>query len=86
MPCTTVLAGKKATYDGSTFAARNEDSPSGMFGAKKFIVVEPKDQPEIYHSVISHVTIRFQRKHTDTQPCRTPTPQKASGQQQASMS
>ncbi|MBR2551421.1 MAG: C69 family dipeptidase [Erysipelotrichaceae bacterium] len=62
MPCTTVLAGKKATYDGSTFAARNEDSPSGMFGAKKFIVVEPKDQPEIYHSVISHVTIPLPKK------------------------
>lgn len=26
MPCTTLLVGKKASYDGSTFIARNEDS------------------------------------------------------------
>ena len=26
MPCTTILIGKKASYDGSTIVARNEDS------------------------------------------------------------
>ena len=26
MPCTTILVGKKASYDGSTIIARNEDS------------------------------------------------------------
>ena len=26
MPCTTILVGKKASYDGSTIVARNEDS------------------------------------------------------------
>ena len=57
MPCTTLLAGKKATYDGSTFMARNEDSPAGEFTPKKFIVVKPQDQPRHYQSVISKVEI-----------------------------
>ncbi|MGI6107142.1 MAG: C69 family dipeptidase [Lachnospiraceae bacterium] len=55
MPCTTLLAGKNATYDGSTFAARNEDSGSGSFCAKKMTVVLPQDQPRHYRSVLSHV-------------------------------
>lgn len=29
MACTTILVGKKASYDGSTMIARNDDSPSG---------------------------------------------------------
>ena len=57
MPCTTILAGKNATYDGSTFMARNEDSGGGEFTAKKFIVVQPQDQPRHYKSVISKVEI-----------------------------
>ena len=57
MPCTTLLAGKKATYDGSTFAARNEDSGASGFSSKKFITVLPADQPRHYKSVISHVEI-----------------------------
>ena len=57
MPCTTILAGKGATYDGSTFMARNEDSGSGSFAPKKFIVVMPEDQPRLYRSVISKVEI-----------------------------
>lgn len=55
MPCTTILVGKHASYDGSTMMARNEDSPSGEFTAKKFIVVNPEDQPKHYKSVISKV-------------------------------
>ena len=35
MPCTTILVGKKATYDGSTMIARNDDSGSGRFTPKK---------------------------------------------------
>ena len=62
MPCTTILAGKKATYDGSTFIARNDDSGSGKFTAKKLKVVMPKDQPEKYKSEISHVEIELPRK------------------------
>ena len=57
MPCTTILVGKKATYDGSTFMARNEDSGAGEFTAKKFIVVKPEEQPRHYKSVISGVEI-----------------------------
>ena len=26
MPCTTILVGKKASYDGSTMIARNDDA------------------------------------------------------------
>ena len=36
MGCTTILVGKKATYDGSTMIARNDDSGAGHFTAKKF--------------------------------------------------
>lgn len=59
MACTTILVGKKASYDGSTLVARNEDSPSGMFNPKKFIVVKPEDQPRKYKSVISKVEIEL---------------------------
>ena len=57
MPCTTILVGKKATYDGSTMMARNEDSGGGSFDPKKFIVVTPDKQPRHYVSVISKVEI-----------------------------
>lgn len=59
MPCTTILVGKKASYDGSTLIARNDDAPSGQFTAKKLIVVEPKDQPRHYKSVIAHLAIEL---------------------------
>ena len=57
MPCTTILAGKNATYDGSTFAARNEDSGAGRFNPKKLVVVQPEEQPRLYRSVLSHLEI-----------------------------
>jgi len=57
MPCTTLLVGKNASYDGSTLMARNEDSAGGRFTAKKFIVVKPEEQPRHYKSVISGVEI-----------------------------
>lgn len=59
MPCTTLLVGKKATYDGSTMIARNEDSGAGHYNPKKFVVVEPQDQPRHYKSVLSHVEIEL---------------------------
>lgn len=62
MGCTTILVGKKATYDGSTMIARNDDSPSGRFTAKKFVVVHPEEQPKIYKSVLSHVEIPLPEK------------------------
>ena len=57
MACTTMLVGKKASYDGSTMIARNDDSASGRFTAKKFVVVKPEEQPKLYRSVLSHVEI-----------------------------
>ena len=57
MACTTILVGKNVTFDGSTMVARNEDSPSGQFSEKKFIVVQPNEQPIKYKSVLSHVEI-----------------------------
>ena len=57
MACTTILVGKKASYDGSTFIARDDDSGSGHFTPKKITVVKPKDQPKEYTSVLSHVRI-----------------------------
>lgn len=59
MACTTILVGKNASYDGSTMIARNDDSGSGHFTPKKFVVVDPKDQPQKYKSVISHVEVEL---------------------------
>lgn len=59
MPCTTLLAGRKATYDGSTMIARNDDSASGRYTPKKLIIVTPDQQPRTYHSVIGHLTIEL---------------------------
>ena len=57
MACTTILVGKKASYDGSTIIARTEDSQSGDFTPKQFIVVNPEDQPRHYKSVLSSFEI-----------------------------
>ena len=57
MPCTTILVGKNASYDGSTLMARNEDCGPGRFMPKKFVVVKPEDQPRHYQSVLSKVQI-----------------------------
>lgn len=59
MACTTILAGKNATYDGSTFIARNDDTGTGSFDPKKFVVVNPEDQPRKYVSTISKVEIEL---------------------------
>lgn len=56
MPCTTFLVGKKASNDNSTMIARTDD---GHFDEKKLIVVEPKDQPRVYKSKISHVEVKL---------------------------
>ena len=57
MGCTTLLVGKKASYDGSTMMARNEDSGATRFSLKKFMVVTPDKQPRHYVSVLSKVEI-----------------------------
>lgn len=56
MPCTTILVGKKASFDGSTIIARNDD---GRFEAKKIIVNKPEKQPKTYKSVLSHVKVEL---------------------------
>ena len=56
MSCTTVLVGAKASHDGSTMIARTDD---GHFDVKKLVVVNPKDQPKKYKSMISHVEIEL---------------------------
>lgn len=50
MACTTILVGKKASYNGSTLVARNDDSPSGSFHVKKMVVVDPSKQPRHYEA------------------------------------
>lgn len=45
MPCTTLLVGKKASNNGATIMARNED---GQFDPKHCIVVMPDEQPRQY--------------------------------------
>ena len=57
MPCTTILVGKYASYDGSTIIARNEDSGSLGFCPKRMEVVQPADQPRHYRSVLSHLEV-----------------------------
>lgn len=59
MPCTTILVGKKASYDGSTIIARNDDSGAGHYTAKKFAVIHPKEQPRVYKTVLSHAEINL---------------------------
>lgn len=59
MSCTTILVGKKATYDGSTIIARNDDSGAGHFTEKKLVVVSSDQQPKEYKSVISHVKVKL---------------------------
>ena len=59
MPCTTILVGRKASYEGSTIVARNEDSPNGEFTPKRLAVVLPEDQPRTYRSVIGHLTVEL---------------------------
>lgn len=57
MACTTILVGKKASYDGSTIIARNDDSGAGNYAAKKYVIINPNEQPRKYTTVISHLTI-----------------------------
>lgn len=59
MACTTILVGKKASYDGSTMIARNEDA---MFVPKRMTVVTPEKQPKIYKTKISHLSIELPEK------------------------
>lgn len=52
--CTTILVGKKATIDGSTMIARNEDG-AGPLNPQRFVVVNPSEQPTHYQAKLSKV-------------------------------
>lgn len=56
--CTTILVGKKASIDGSTMIARNEDGEAPL-NPKNFIVVNPSEQKQDYKAVISGVEIKL---------------------------
>lgn len=62
MSCTTILVGKRASYDGSTMIARNDDSGADHFTPKKMVIVDPAVQPKVYESTISHVRIELPEK------------------------
>ena len=59
MACTLMMIGNKASNDGSTIIARNEDCENGDFNPKKLVVVKPEDQPREYTGVNSHLTIKL---------------------------
>ena len=59
MACTTILVGKKASYDGSTMIARNDDSPSGVFEEKKMVVIERNENVKKYKSKLSRFEIEL---------------------------
>lgn len=42
MSCTTILVGKKASFDGSSLVARNEDSGNGQYNAKNSFLLRKK--------------------------------------------
>ena len=50
--CTTVLVGKKASIDGSTIIARNEDGAAPL-NPEKFVFIKAADQPRHYQAVLS---------------------------------
>ena len=55
--CTTILIGKKASYDGSTMMSRTVDASSGTFFEVKYIINKPESQPKKYTSVLSKCEI-----------------------------
>ena len=59
MACTTILVGKKASYDGSTMIARNDDSGAGHYTSKKYVIVKPEEQPRTYTTVLTHCTVEL---------------------------
>ena len=50
--CTTVLVGKKASIDGSTMIARNDEGHEAL-DPQRFIVIEPENQVRHYKAVLS---------------------------------
>lgn len=59
MPCTTILVGKKASHDGSTIIARNDD---GGFEAKRILAHPASEKARTYKTVISHLSVELPEK------------------------
>lgn len=59
MPCTTILVGKKASHDGSTIIARNDD---GGFEAKRILAHPASEKARTYKTVISHLSVALPEK------------------------
>lgn len=62
MSCTTILVGKRASYNGSTMIARNDDSGAGNFTPKKYVVKKPEPTKTTYESVLSHCKVTLPEK------------------------
>lgn len=54
--CTTVLVGRKASIDGSTMIARNDDGHEAL-DPQRFIVIQPEEQPHHYKAVLSDLEL-----------------------------
>ena len=50
--CTTILVGRKASLDGSTIIARNDDGHEAL-DPQRFVLVSPEEQPRHYKAVLS---------------------------------
>lgn len=61
MPCTTILVGKKASFDGSTLVARNEDCPQGQYNPKRLALVKKEEVKAHYQAVLSQLDIKIDR-------------------------
>ena len=59
MPCTTILVGRRASHDGSTIIARNDD---GAFEAKRLLAHPAWEEAASYKTVISHLTVALPEK------------------------
>ena len=54
MTCTTFLVGKKASLDGTTLIARNEDGGDKP-NPQRFVVINPENQPKHYRSITTEI-------------------------------
>ena len=45
MACTTILVGKKASYDGSTMIARNDDSHQDILQRRRWLSCSHRSSP-----------------------------------------
>ena len=54
--CTTVLVGRRASIDGSTMIARNDDGHEAL-DPQRFIVIQPEEQPRHYKAVLSDLEL-----------------------------